>query len=364
MTTKPEFPISIIEPRLTAGSNRRVAPFGPSLFGPVAYGTHFTSPSQAITALLEVQTTRLNCVREVAQPAAPTLLCEDIVFRLSQNSSFPLCDFPPSMRTNFSCCFSKKSLKSHTCGGHVQYTLTVGLWARHQNVAKHVEEITLTPCNSPSPPICIQDFPEDYLIKKTKLSKSLFTKASSMLEMSVMEPAPIQYTATADVLHTTLNFNVAQTAESHSVLFDRCEPTKSDVKQSSCLSDIVEKYDIQVKTLNLAEWKSSDCYNALEGHSSSAPDGIIIPRKRYATAFSMDFWQKRCRHLVPTFSSSMFLRRYSLVAAISLSGATTQKFRLEIPVQIRAYCNGDDGTVTNGSVENLSSDIEELPAYE
>ncbi|KFY93880.1 hypothetical protein V498_04194 [Pseudogymnoascus sp. VKM F-4517 (FW-2822)] len=195
-----------------------------------------------------------------------------------------------------------------------------------------------------------------------------------MLEISVMEPAPIQYTATADVLHTTLNFNVTQTAESHSVLFDRCEPTKSDVKQSSCLSDIVEKYDIQVKTLNLVEWKSSDCYNTLEGgflhlrskmrcangtagHSSSGPDGIVIPRARYATAFSMDFWQKRCRHLVPTFSSSMFLRRYSLVAAISLSGATTQKFRLDIPVQIRAYSNGDDSTVTNDSIEDLSSDI-------
>ncbi|KFY66388.1 hypothetical protein V496_02081 [Pseudogymnoascus sp. VKM F-4515 (FW-2607)] len=372
MTTKPEFPISIIEPRLTAGSNRRVAPFGPSLFLRLSLpaedesisfdrvsctlqGTcsvwntlHESVPSyNSFTRSANYSFLSINCVREVAQPAAPTLLCEDIVFRLSQNSSFPLCDFPPSMRTNFSCCCSKKkSLNSHTCGGHVQYTLTVGLWARHRNVAKHVEEITLTPCNSPSPPICIQDFPEDYSIKKTKLSKSLFTKASSMLEISVMEPAPIQYTATADVLHTTLNFNVTQTAESHSVLFDRCEPTKSDVKQSSCLSDIVEKYDIQVKTLNLVEWKSSDCYNTLEGHSSSGPDGIVIPRARYATAFSMDFWQKRCRHLVPTFSSSMFLRRYSLVAAISLSGATTQN------------------TVTNDSIEDLSSDIEELPAYD
>ncbi|KFY57800.1 hypothetical protein V496_06347 [Pseudogymnoascus sp. VKM F-4515 (FW-2607)] len=135
------------------------------------------------------------------------------------------------------------------------------------------------------------------------------------------------------------------------------QPTKAYVKRSTCPSDIVEKYDTQAKTLNLAEWKTSDSHNTLEGHPSSGPDGMAIPRERYATTFSMDIWQKQCRHLVHTFSSPILLRRYSLVAAISLSGATTQKFRLELPVQIRAYSNSDDSTVTNNREEDHNSNI-------
>ncbi|KFY98459.1 hypothetical protein V498_01455, partial [Pseudogymnoascus sp. VKM F-4517 (FW-2822)] len=92
------------------------------------------------------------------------------------------------------------------------------------------------------------------------------------------------------------------------------QPTKAYVKQSTCLSDIVEKYDTQAKTLNLAEWKTSGSHNALEGsvvylrskmrrangmagHPSSGPEGMAIPRERYETTFSMDFWQKQYRHL-------------------------------------------------------------------
>ncbi|KAL5350676.1 hypothetical protein ACLOAV_004245 [Pseudogymnoascus australis] len=111
------------------------------------------------------------------------------------------------------------------------------------------------------------------------------------------------------------------------------QPTKDYVKRSTCPSDIVEKYDTQAKTLNLAEWKTSD---------------TIIPLKVI-------------RALVPT--AWPYLLVSNIIKAISLSGATTQKFGLELPVQIRAYSNGDDSTVTNNR-EDLSSDIEELPAYE
>jgi len=58
--------------------------------------------------------------------------------------------------------------------------------------------------------------------------------------------------------------------------------------------------------------------------------------RRYVSKFGVEFSQKRCSSLTPTFFSPFLTRRYSLATVVTLHGDRAQKFRLEIPVQIYA----------------------------
>lgn len=79
----------------------------------------------------------------------------------------------------------------------------------------------------------------------------------------------------------------------------------------------------------------------------------------HVTSFSVDFWQKGCSCLVPTFSTPFIQRRYSIKATITFRNTTNHDFHLEIPVQV---CTGADWEAvtpayTEGMDSNFSSGI-------
>ncbi|KAH7383431.1 hypothetical protein BKA64DRAFT_159242 [Cadophora sp. MPI-SDFR-AT-0126] len=261
-------------------------------------------------------------------------------------------DLPPTIRTKRSkCCSRKDKRRPNGSGGRVTYTLRIGLWIGEQITTTHAEEIVLKPSNSLSPPICVQDFPRDYKIAQAKISRNLCTRTWKVLELSVVEPEPLEYNPKTDTLHTKLHFSITYEAfpspKSLGLAIERCDvklslkaktvislnplqaqPTAPQIIYSPYLSEIVQEHTGKIRTLNLPTWKE------MRWEDTRDNKGHIICQ--YVLNFSMDFWQKRCFCLTPTFSSPMMLRRYSLGAVVTLHGANVQKFRLEIPVQICA----------------------------
>lgn len=227
----------------------------------------------------------LNCVRLVRQEALPRPRCEDFFFRLPERSPLPLGDYPPSIRTNCSSCdCSKKMPRESGDGGRITYSLKVGLWIRDHNLVTHTEEIILTPSGSPCPPICIQDFPNDYISTRNKILKRSMKKTSTILEVSVAEPPPIEFSPNTGMLHTTLDLTMTykdsslQDIEVPRLGFESCEvrlrlkarnivssrllaaePTAFHVKRSAHLSETTEEYNMQIMTLNLPKWELKGC---------------------------------------------------------------------------------------------------------
>lgn len=149
-----------------------------------------------------------------------------------------------------------------------------------QIVATHAEEIVLNPSNSLTPPICVQDFPRDYKISQAKILRSLLTRTRKVLELSVLEPEPLEYDSKTDMLHTKLDFAIASediafpSTESLGLVMERCEvklglkaktvvsskplqaqPTASQIRNSPCLFEVIQEYPNSIRTLNLPAWK-------------------------------------------------------------------------------------------------------------
>ncbi len=146
-------------------------------------------------------------------------------------------------------------------------------------MAAYAEELVLSPSATPSPPICVQDFPRDYKVVQAKISRNVFARTRKVLELSVVEPDPLIYNPKTDVLHTKLRFSITYEdikvpyLENPSLAMERCEvelslkaktvislnplqaqPTASQIRHSPYLSEIFQEYASKIRTLNLPAW--------------------------------------------------------------------------------------------------------------
>ncbi|KAG4424213.1 hypothetical protein IFR04_002617 [Cadophora malorum] len=310
--------------------------------------------------------------------------------------SHPLGDTPPSITTvpPLCSCHSKRSVSPRGSGGRIRYMLKAALWSTDRIMASCTEEITLKPCYLPSPPMCLQDFPRDYRAKHSKKLHNLFGKVSRSLELSFGEPNPLQYCQQTRRLHTTLTFKAkcediihrqgeflkpvtgtfqiqlalrSKTLTSRSQL--KTQPTSAQIRHIPWITETVQEYPSKSWTLNIPAWKTETYPNLLGNIECKVQDHV--------TSFSVDFWQKGCSCLVPTFSTPFIQRRYSIKATITFRNTTNHDFHLEIPVQVctgadweavtPAYTEGMDSNFSSGIAEEELSErrpeTDELPHY-
>jgi len=359
---------------------------GWTIAAPIPEGSHSVLKTVHHTFLNLDQVRVFRCEQTVAS------LVEEFQFCFPARSH-PLGDTPPSISTATpQCsCYDKRKVSPRGSGGRIRYILKAALWSTDQIIASCSEEILLSPCYLPSPPMCLQDFPQDYRISHSRKIHGLFRKVSRTINLSISEPKPLQYCHETRGLHTALTFEVkcedivqllgdflkpvtgtfevqlslrSRTITSLSQL--KTQPTSAQIRKIPWITETLQESHDKSWTLNIPPWTTDTCCNL---HAESA--------QYHTTSFSVDFWQKGCPCLLPTFITPFIQRRYSIKAIITLRSSTNYVFHLEIPVQIctgigwetttPAFIAGLDRSFNSGIAEDDLSEeaaaAEELPLY-
>jgi hypothetical protein len=249
------------------------------------------------------------------------------------------------------------------------------------------KEVAISPYTEPSPPIDINDFPEDFVNSATHSFRSSYLGSTYQMTVSMPEPTPMSTTSTKLSRKTTLRFhvkiqlttcrrdrglhslcNILKDLRFHTQLALRTKTFFSirpfsqmpgytmtgsdysldvhesvfqiqtvDVASNSWQlhfhSDTPQREDLQHLALASPFGSSSQPprENTVNNLSSGQADAIAPSTDGWTTVFDVPLHIEEA--LTPTFCSAIASRQYSLVARIKVKGGPSKEFRLEVPLQ-------------------------------
>lgn len=227
------------------------------------------------------------------------------------------------------------------------------------------QAVTLLPFSDADPPTCIDDFPGEFVLRKTiALRKHALGGRLGDLVVTAGEPPPLIYSSpgagasTECVISATVRPGSLSPGRLPRLAFDikaviraktfysakpiRCMPRQADLTSKALirLHDAVLKLEEQ--RFSALEWEYAPADN-LEGASlvrpSSSAHGSVW-RARLTLAI------KPPETLPPSFCGTLIARSYSLLVVISVSGARGKKCCLELPFQVVYHGDTERGPGT------------------
>lgn len=249
------------------------------------------------------------------------------------------------------------------------------------------KEVAILPYTEPSPPIELNDFPEDFVNSVTHSFRSSYLGSTYQMTLSMPEPTPISTIPTTSSRTTTLRFHVQIqliTCKRDRGLHSLCNILKDlrfhirlalraktfcsirpfsqmpgyTMTGSDYPPDVHESvFEIQTVDVASTSWQlhfHSDTpqredlqhlapaspfgigshppeKNAVNCLSFAQADAIVPSIDEWTTTLNVPLHIKEA--LTPTFCSAIASRQYSLVARTKVKGGPSKEFLLEVPLQ-------------------------------
>jgi hypothetical protein len=281
-------------------------------------------------------------------------------------------NLPPSYKGGLAC--------HYQANGHsfmqpfIGYTIQVVVMLKDANgqlVTKgkcsSSRDILLKPFNLAAPPLEISDLRGDYRLSSTMaLKKSLWNKSIGCLEISAIEPYPLNMLTEAP--RSTSIVPLKLTFSPHQEHALRVRPFEWDfqietkilvltfystrpLEQEPSLQEVKTKPFLKVDS-SLLNLETRIINDACWGHRRLSQHGTILSTQTPSWNTQFDIPINAPKDLLPTFLSPLASRRYALRVIIDVVGMHHSSLELQVPLQVNLEPSSSDDTAEDSNISN------------
>ncbi|OAX80963.1 hypothetical protein ACJ72_04701 [Emergomyces africanus] len=280
---------------------------------------------------------------------------------------------PPSLCVNAGNILPSSTEQNSVRGDcRITYTLQAYIMRDGRPTTGTFRHIMLFPTQEPQPPLCTADFPGDYALSRSVVLRTgMLFRRLGRLSVETEEPAPLEISkksgGASTAIPLVLRFRESREQRSKcesmppipdfggisfklkqmtfiSVAPQRRMPATQDLLTSSFTAKDTKIVNEQSRKMKFSPWVRSR-WKEKHGEHGESPD----QEKQIwemTTMLIFTYPDRKCP--VPTFSSALVSRRYSVRIALRLEGVYHGALELEVPLQI-IYKADEQNPFSNGN---------------
>ncbi|QSS50150.1 hypothetical protein I7I53_10733 [Histoplasma capsulatum var. duboisii H88] len=239
----------------------------------------------------------------------------------------------------------------------ITYTLHAYLMCDGRPTTGTFRHVMLFPTQEPQPPSCTSDFPGDYILSRSAVLRTgMLFRRRGLLSVETREPAPLEMSrgksGASTTVNLTLRFRESREIRSAcgsmppatpafgvvslklkqttfiSVEPQRRLPATRDLLTSTVMVKDTNIINEQSRKMKFSPWVRS---RWKEEHQAQC---AAQERQAWETKVTLVFTYSDDKRPVPTFSSALVSRRYSVRIALHMEGVYHRALELEVPLQI------------------------------
>ncbi|PYH92271.1 hypothetical protein BO71DRAFT_383909 [Aspergillus ellipticus CBS 707.79] len=229
----------------------------------------------------------------------------------------------------------------------IQYRIRARILADESTcIAEDEVPVTFAPAYECPPPVCIGDFPQEYVLQASRRVRQLFpSRGHYDLAIHTEEPPPL-YLDSSSTAFTTVSLRLRYSNQALSR--GQTPPELSAVSQLSLLSTTFLSVVPQKRVPNKADAHNSKNYRLV---AKTAPVGLTqmwklrisdwkartdqhTDRPEWESTTRLVFPWDLHEYLAPTFTCPFASKRYSLRVLVHIDGPRDTGFRLQVPLHV------------------------------
>ncbi|QSS59789.1 hypothetical protein I7I51_04585 [Histoplasma capsulatum] len=261
----------------------------------------------------------------------------------------------------------------------ITYTLHAYLMCDGRPTTATFRHVMLFPTQEPQPPSCTSDFPGDYILSRSAVLRTgMLFRRRGLLSVETREPAPLEMSrgksGASTTVNLTLRFRESREIRSAcgsmppatpafgvvslklkqttfiSVEPQRRLPATRDLLTSTVMVKDTKIIHEQSRKMKFSPWMKWFADNSLFHcfRTMTAQE-----RRAWETKVTLVFTYSDDKRPVPTFSSALVSRRYSVRIALHMEGVYHRALELEVPLQIIYRGHGQVPLPNEGELGNL-----------
>lgn len=245
---------------------------------------------------------------------------------------------PPSISLSSIGLPNNTTLYGHLGSGRIAYYIEAATLKQGIPQALIWREVRLVPTsNEAGPPICISDFPSEYVTASTLRQRLSLCHSTSQIVFTAAEPRPFEVSKAHNIHFTRLCLQVRTCSDAgvggherplqakvswtlrsstHMKVMNQAHASKAQHEESSNFLVLKKKKEFSSSRYRImfSDWHQHDL-----GRLADAELWISLPCDR---------------HIEPTFSAPFLQRRYSIFVDIEVAQIGYKNVQLELPVQV------------------------------